>query len=90
MKERRILLCRRRCGGGSADSNSRAAVEVVRKHPKIAFIAILCAVSRFGKLGGAMVETGTCTHPWHTARFLSHLSITFFHFALQLTALLSG
>jgi len=45
-----------RCGGNSADSCSSAAVDVVRKHPRIAFIAILCAVSSLESSGGRRVE----------------------------------
>ena len=45
VKDRRILFCNRRWAGAKPVSTSIAGVDVVRKHPRIAFIAVLCAVT---------------------------------------------
>ena len=45
VRVRKILLCSRKCGGARAVSLSSAAVGVVLKHPRMAFIAVRCAVS---------------------------------------------
>ena len=45
VKDRRILFYKRRWGGARPVSTSSAGVDVVWKHPRIAFIAVLCAVT---------------------------------------------
>ena len=48
----RILLCRRKWAGMRPDSTSIAVVAVVRKLPKIAFIAVRWADSSLASWGG--------------------------------------
>ena len=45
VNDRRILFCNRRWAGAKPVSTSSAGVDVVRKHPRIAFIAVLCTVT---------------------------------------------
>ena len=54
VNDRRILSCNRRWAGPKPVSNLSTCIDVVWKHPRIVFIAVLCADTRFESCVGGV------------------------------------